>query len=156
MAPMFTFHEVPTVISVCRQCPATKVGFDAGTPVECRISMAIVVGKVEEAVETSIEGDGKMLCYGLPSVVALDEEETAFVVGIGLCLIEMSVLTGVFLHVAIGIQSPIALQFGRQPWYGISQTEVVRSDTVGRNLRIAHQGLHRILLDSDIAYEGNL
>ena len=65
--------------------------------------------EIEETVDASIEGDGKVLRYGLPAVVTLDEEEIALVVGIRLCLIEVSVLAGVFLHVTVGIQSPIAL-----------------------------------------------
>ena len=86
MATMFTLHKVPTIISVCTQRPLSEVGFYVGTAVERRIGMAIVVSKVEETVDASIEGDGKMLCYGLPSVVTLDEEEIAFITSIGLCL----------------------------------------------------------------------
>ena len=98
--------------------------------------MTIVVCKVEKTVDATIEGDGKMLWYSLPAVVTLDKKETTLVAGVGLCLIEMSVLTGVFLHVAIGIQSPIALQLAHDFWRGISQTKIMRSNAVGRNLRI--------------------
>ena len=133
MSTMLALHEVPAIIRVCSQRPSAKIGFDAGTTVECGIGMAIVVREIEEAVDASIEGDGQTLWYSLPAVIALDEEEAAFVIGIGfafvrhdsaiqaylmplaapsvsLCLIEMSVPAGVFLHVAVGIQSPIALQ----------------------------------------------
>ena len=109
MSPMLTLHEVPAIIRVCSQRPSAKIGFYAGTTVECRIGMAIVIREVEETVDASIEGDGQMLWYSLPAGITLDEEEAAFVIGISLCLIEMSVLAGVFLHVAVGIQSPVAL-----------------------------------------------
>ena len=87
MSPMLTLHEVPAIIRVCCQRPSAKIGFDAGTTVECRIGMAIVIREVEETVDASIEGDGQTLWYSLPAVIALDEEEAAFVIGISLCLI---------------------------------------------------------------------
>ena len=109
MSPMFALHKVPTIIRVCSQRPSAKIGFYAGTTVEGRIGMAIVIREVIETVDATIEGDGKMLWYSLPAVVTLDEEETTLVAGVCLCLKEMSVLAGVFLHVAVGIQSPVAL-----------------------------------------------
>ena len=109
MASMFAFHEVPPVIRVSSQCPSAEIGSKAGTAVECRISVAIVVGKVKEAVDTSIEGNGEMFWYGLPSVITLDEEETALIAGICLCLKEEVVLSGIIFHIAVGVQSPVAL-----------------------------------------------
>ena len=109
LSPMFALHKVPTIIRVCSQRPSAKIGFYAGTTVEGRIGMAIVIREVIETVDATIEGDGKMLWYSLPAVVTLDEEETTLVAGVCLCLKEMSVLAGVFLHVAVGIQSPVAL-----------------------------------------------
>ncbi len=109
MSTMLSLHKVPTIISVCSQRPSPKIGFNIGATVECCIGMAIVVREIEETVDASIDGDGKMLWYSLPAVVTLDEKETAFVASIGLRLIEMSVLAGVFLHIAIGVQSPVAL-----------------------------------------------
>ena len=109
MAAMFALHEVPPVIRVSSQCPSAEIGRKAGTAVECRISMAIVVGKVKEAVDASIEGNGEMFWYCLPSVITLNKEETALIVGICLCLIEEVVLSGIFFHITVGVQSPIAL-----------------------------------------------
>ena len=68
----------------------------------------------------------------------------------------MSVLTGVFLHVAIGIQSPIALQLAHDFWRGISQTKIMRSNAVWRNIWITDQCLHRILFDRHVADKCNL
>lgn len=68
--------------------------------------MTIVIRKVEKTVDATIEGDEKMLWYSLPAVVTLDKEETALVAGVGLCLIEMSVLTVYF--------SMLQLAFSRQ------------------------------------------
>ena len=103
MATMLTLHEIPPVIRVSSQRPSAEIGSKAGTAVECRISVAIVVGKVKETVDTSIEGNGEMLWYGLPSVITLDEEETAVIAGIGLCFIEGVVLSGIFFHIAVGV-----------------------------------------------------
>ena len=156
MSPMLTLHEVPTIIRVCGQRPPAKIGFYAGTTVEGRIGMAIVIREVEETVDATIEGDGKMLWYSLPAVITLDEEETTLVAGVGLCLIEMSVFAGIFLHVAVGIQPPVALQLAHDSWCRVGQTEIVRSDTIGSYLWITHQRFRCILLDWDIAYEGYL
>ena len=156
MPTMFSLHEVPSVVGVGGQRPFPKIGFGAGTAIECRIGMAIGIGKVEKAVNATVEGERKMLGYGLPTVLALDIEETALVVGICLRLIEMAVRAVVFLHVAVGIQSPVALQFAHDSRRGVCQAEVVRGHTIGGYLWIAHERLHCILLDADIADERNL
>ena len=147
MPTMFALHEVPTVISISSQRPFSKISLDADTTVEGCVGMAIVICKVEEAVDAAIEGGRKSFRHDLPTVVALDEEKAAFVVGIGLGHVEVSVPADVFLHVAVCIYPPVALQLAHEPWCGISQTKVVRGDAVRMDVRIAHQRLIGILLD---------
>ena len=71
--------------------------------------MTIVVCEVEETVDAAIYGCGEMLRNDFPSVVTLDEEETTFITSVCLSLIEMFILTGIFLHITVGIKSPVAL-----------------------------------------------
>ena len=65
MTTMFPFHEIPSTISVSSQRPFSEISFDASTAIECRIGMAIVIRKVEKAIDATIKGDRKMLWYSL-------------------------------------------------------------------------------------------
>ena len=67
--------------------------------------------EIEETVDAPIDGSCKLLGDDVPLVVALYIEETALVVGIYLCLIEMPVTPNVLFQVAMTVDAVIALQF---------------------------------------------
>ena len=67
--------------------------------------------EIEETVDAPIDGSCKLLGDDVPLVVALYIEEAALVVGIYLCLIEMSVMSDVLFQVAMTVDAVIALQF---------------------------------------------
>ena len=71
--------------------------------------MGIVLSKIKEAIDAAIDCCRQFLWYDVPLVVAFDIEEVALVVSIGLRLIEMSILSDVLLHIAMGIQTVVAL-----------------------------------------------
>ena len=121
MPPMLALHEVPPVIHISRQRPFSEIGFHAGTSVEGRVGVSIIVGEIEKTIDSTVNCGGEMFGYGFPTVVALDIEETALIALVCLGLIEMIVLSGVLLHVAIGIQPPVALQLGHQSRSGIGK-----------------------------------
>ena len=74
--------------------------------------MSIILAKVEETVDAAIEGSCQLVGDDVPLVVTVEIEEVALVVRICLRLIEMAVLADVFLHVAVGVDAVVALQFG--------------------------------------------
>ena len=118
--------------------------------------MGVVLPEVEEAIDATIERGYETVGQYAPLVVAVDMEEAAFVVRIGLCLEEMSVLPDVFLHVAMRIAAVIALQLRCETWGGVGKLQVVCHHSIGMYLRVAENGLHRVLFDADVAHEGNL
>ena len=71
--------------------------------------MRIVLTKIKETVDAAVNGCRQFLWYNVPLVVAFNIEEVALVVGIGLRLIEMSILSDVLLHNTMGIQTVVAL-----------------------------------------------
>ena len=138
MSTMLTLHKVPSTIRVGCQRPLAEIGFYATPAVEGCIGMAIVVGKIEEAVDAAIEGRGEPVWHNLPAVITLEEEETALISVVILRLIELSVLSGILLHITVLVQTVIALQLAHHPRRGVCQTQVVTYDTIGSNLRIAY------------------
>ena len=83
--------------------------------------MGVVLPEVDEAIDAAIERGHETVGHDAPLVVAVDMEEAAFVVRIGLCLEEVSVLTDVFLHVAMRIAAVIALQLRCETWGGVGK-----------------------------------
>ena len=73
--------------------------------------MGVVLSIVEETIDTAIDGGRQFLWNHLPLVVIVDIEEVARIVGIGLCLKEMVANADVFFHIAMGIETIIALPF---------------------------------------------
>ena len=66
-------------------------------------------GNGEETIDAAIDCCSQLVWYHVPLVVAFNIEEVALVVGIGLRLIEVSILSDVLLHIAMGIQTVVAL-----------------------------------------------
>jgi len=60
--------------------------------------VAVVFAEVEKAEDASVNGGGEAVGDDFPLVVALDKEETTFVVGVGLRLVEMTVFADVFFY----------------------------------------------------------
>ena len=71
--------------------------------------MRIILTIVEETVDPAIDCCRQFLRYDVPLVVAFDIKEVAFVIRVGLRLIEMAVLADILLHIAMGIQTVVAL-----------------------------------------------
>ena len=55
MTPMFTLHEIPTVVGVSPECPPAEVGIHAGTSIERRVGVSVSVPVVEETIDASID-----------------------------------------------------------------------------------------------------
>ena len=109
MSTMFSLHEVPPVIGVGSKCPATQISLQRTSTIERGIGMCVIFAIIEETVDAAIDGCRQFLRNDVPLVVAFDIEEVTFIIGVGLRLIEMAVLTDLLLHVAMGIQTIVAL-----------------------------------------------
>ena len=133
MTAMLTLHEVPAVVGVCAERPTPQVGLQRAASIKRGVGMGVVLSIVEESVDAAIEGCRKLFRDDIPLVVAVDIEKVALVVSIGsafvrrvsaiqaglmalaapsvcLRLIEVSVLSDVFLQVAVGVDAIVALQ----------------------------------------------
>ena len=156
MSTMFSLHEVPSIVGVCSKRPLFQIGLQRTASIESGVGMGVVLPEVEEAVDSTIKRSHKTVGQDAPLVVTLDKEEAAFVVCIGLCLVEVSVLTDVFFHVAMRIAAVIALQLRCKTRGGVGELQVVCHHSIGMYLGVSENGLHRVLFDADVAHEGNL
>ena len=73
--------------------------------------MCVTLAKVEETIDAAIDGSRQFVGDDVPLVIAVDIEEVALIVRVCLRLIEMAVPTDVLLHIAVGIDAVVALQF---------------------------------------------
>ena len=73
--------------------------------------MRVILAKVEETIDAAIDGSRQFVWNDVPLIIAVEIEEVALVVCVSLCLIELSVLSDVFLHVAVRIDAIVPLQF---------------------------------------------
>ena len=76
--------------------------------------MGIVLAIVKETIDATIDGDRQLFRNDVPLVVAFNIEETALIIRIGLCLIEVTILTNIFLQVAVAVDAVLALQLRRE------------------------------------------
>ena len=73
--------------------------------------MRVILAKVEETIDAAIDGSRQFVWNDVPLIIAVEIEEVALVVCVSLCLIELSVLSDVLLHVAVRIDAIVPLQF---------------------------------------------
>lgn len=109
MAPVLTLHEVPAVVSIGSQRPAPQIGLQRTSAIERGIGVGIVLAVIKETVDAAIDGCRQFLWYDFPLIIAIDIEEVTLIVGVVLRLIEMVVLADVLLHIAMRIQTVVAL-----------------------------------------------